>query len=99
MSVARSDDYELQMANVNGVKIHYLKAGNEQTPLVLLHGFGVISQMWISLFEEFGTDHTIIAPDLHGLGDLSRPWSGYDKKTAAVDIRELVKGLDVERID
>jgi pimeloyl-ACP methyl ester carboxylesterase len=87
------------MANVNGVKIHYLKAGNEQTPLVLLHGFGETSQMWISPFEEFGTDCTIIAPDLCDLGDSSRLSSGYDKKTAAVDIRELVKSLGFERID
>jgi pimeloyl-ACP methyl ester carboxylesterase len=96
MSVARSDAYESRMANVNGVKIHYLKAGTEQTRLVLLHGFGETSQMWISPFEEFGTDHTIIAPDLRGLGDSSRPSSAYDKKAAAVDIRELVKSLSFE---
>jgi pimeloyl-ACP methyl ester carboxylesterase len=82
MSVARIDDYESQMANVNCVKIHYLKAGNEQTPLVLLHGFGETSQMWISPFEEFGTGYTIIAPDLRGFGDSARPSPGYDKKTA-----------------
>jgi pimeloyl-ACP methyl ester carboxylesterase len=55
--------------------------------------------MWIPLFADFGKDYTIIAPDIRGLGDSSRPPSGYDKKTAAVDIRELVKSLGYERID
>ena len=55
--------------------------------------------MWIPLFEEFGKDYTIIAPDIRGLGDSSRPPAGYDKKTAAVDIRELIKSLGHERID
>ncbi|HKF94045.1 MAG TPA: alpha/beta hydrolase [Gammaproteobacteria bacterium] len=92
-------NYQSQTANVNGVQIHYLKAGTGKTPLVLLHGFGETSLMWIPLFEEFGRDYTIIAPDMRGLGDSSRPSSGYDKKTAAVDIRELVKSLSYERID
>jgi len=97
--LAQSNNYQSQTANVNGVKIHYLKAGTGKTPLVLLHGFGDTSQMWIPLFGEFSKDYTIIAPDLRGLGDSSRPPSGYDKKTAAVDIHGLVKSLGYERID
>lgn len=97
--LTQSNNYQSQTANVNGVKIHYLKAGTGKTPLVLLHGFGDTSRMWIPLFEELGRDYTVIAPDLRGLGDSSRPSSGYDKKTAAVNIHELVKSLGYERID
>jgi pimeloyl-ACP methyl ester carboxylesterase len=93
------NNYQSQTAVVNGVKIHYLKAGTGKKPLVLIHGFGETSLMWTPLFEEFGKDYTIIAPDIRGLGDSSRPESGYDKKTAAVDIRELVKSLGYDRID
>jgi pimeloyl-ACP methyl ester carboxylesterase len=96
---SQGKNYQSQTANVNGVKIHYLKAGTGKKPLVVIHGFGETSRMWIPLFEEFGNDYTIIAPDIRGLGDSSRPASGYDKKTAAVDIRELVKSLGYERID
>ncbi len=92
-------DYQSGTVNLNGVTIHYLRAGKGAMPLLLLHGFGETSQMWIPLFKEFGSSYTIIAPDLRGLGDSSRPASGYDKKTAAVDIRELVKSLGFERID
>lgn len=96
---SQTKKYQSLTANVNGVRIHYLKAGTGKTPLVLIHGFGETSRMWIPLFEEFGNDYTIIAPDIRGLGDSSRPPSGYDKKTAAVDIRELVKSLGYGRID
>jgi len=85
--------YQSQTANVNGVTIHYLRAGTGKTPLVLIHGFGDTSHMWVPLFDEFGKDYTIIAPDIRGLGDSSRPATGYDKKTMAVDIHELVKSL------
>ena len=53
----------------------------------------IVKAVWIPLFEEFGNDYTIIAPDIRGLGNSSRPPSGYHKKKAAVDIRELVKSL------
>ena len=32
-------------------------------------------------------NHTVIAPDLRGLGDSSKPPTGYDGKTVAEDIR------------
>src|SRR6201986_515443 len=97
--LAQSGKYESLTAKVDGLRCHYLKAGTGKTPLVLLHGFGDTSRMWIPLFEDFGRDYTVIAPDLRGLGDSSRPASGYDKKTAAADIHELVKSLGYERID
>jgi pimeloyl-ACP methyl ester carboxylesterase len=98
-TAASDENYQSQTVHVNGVDIHYLKAGSGSTPLVLIHGFGETSHMWIPLFAEFGGDYTIIAPDIRGLGDSSRPDSGYDKKTAALDIHELVKSLGYERID
>ena len=96
---AQSNKYQSQTANVNGVKIHYLKAGTGKRPLVLIHGFGDTSHMWVPLFDEFGKDFTIIAPDMRGLGESSRPATGYDKKTIAVDIHELVKSLGYQKIN
>ncbi len=98
-SFAQSKNYESLSANVNGVKIHYLKAGTGKKALVLIHGFGDTSHMWIPLFDDFGKDFTIIAPDMRGLGDSSRPAAGYDKKTIANDIHELVKSLGYEKIE
>src|SRR6185295_704803 len=100
MAMAEStfSHFESQRASVNGVSIHYLRAGTGKTPLVLVHGFGDTCHMWVPLFGEFGRDYTIIAPDMRGLGDSSRPATGYDKMTMAVDIHELVKSLGYENI-
>ena|SRR6516162_6842726 len=57
-------NYESLFANVNGVRIHYLKSHSGKTPLVLVHGFGDDARMWLPLFADFGRDYTIIAPDL-----------------------------------
>ena len=96
---AQSMKYQSEKANVNGVTIHYVKAGTGNKTLVLIHGFGDTSHMWIPLFDEFGKDYTIIAPDMRGLGDSSKPVTGYNKKTMAVDIHELVKSLGYSKID
>src|SRR5437667_3013593 len=97
--IAQNNNYQSHTANLGNVKIHYLKAGTGKKTLVLIHGFGDTSHMWIPLFDEFGTDYTILAPDMRGLGDSSRPATGYDKKTIAADIRELVKSLGYQKID
>ncbi|MEP6847833.1 MAG: alpha/beta hydrolase [Acidobacteriota bacterium] len=97
--LAQGKAYQSLSAEVNGVKIHYLKAGTGAKPLILLHGFGETSYMWTSVFGEFVKDFTIIAPDLRGIGDSSQPKTGYEKKTLAIDIHELVKSLGYKKID
>lgn len=82
---------------MNNVTIYYLKAGTGNKTLVLIHGFADTSHMWIPLFDEFGKDYTIIAPDMRGLGDSSKPAAGYDKKTMAADIHELIKALAIRK--
>src|SRR4051812_17249839 len=96
---AQRGAYDSKFANVNGVRLHYLKAGTGKRALVLIHGFGDNANMWIPLFAEMGKDYTVIAPDLRGLGESSREKTGYDKKTAAVDVHELVKSLGYNNID
>jgi pimeloyl-ACP methyl ester carboxylesterase len=95
---AQTNRYQSQTANLSGAKIHYLKAGSGTKTLVFIHGFGDTSHMWVPLFDEFGKDYTIIAPDMRGLGESSRPAAGYDKKTIAADIHELVKSLGFGKI-
>jgi len=77
---------------VNGARIHYTIAGNGPV-VVLLHGYAQTSHMWTPLIPVLATTHTVIAPDLRGAGDSERTPGGYDKKTLAVDTRELVHAL------
>ena len=88
---------ESRFADVNGVKLHYLFAGTGD-PVVLLHGYAQNSHMWRPLFGDLAKTHTVIAPDLRGFGQSSKPESGYEKKTMAQDIHALAASLGFKRI-
>lgn len=85
-----------QTANVNGIKLYYQIGGNG-SPIVLIHGFAETGHMWLPLVDELIKHHTVIIPDLRGAGGSEKAESGYDKKTLAKDIHELVKSLGYER--
>lgn len=86
-----------RFANVNGVKLHYLVAGNGD-PVILLHGYAQNSHMWRPLMAALATTHTIIAPDLRGFGQSSKPMTGFDKKTMAQDVHALATLLGLRRV-
>jgi len=91
-------NFKHQTANVNGINIHYV-IGGEGEPMVLLHGFGQNWYMWNRLLPELSKHFTVIAPDLRGMGESDKPATGYDKKTMAIDIHELVKKLGYKNIN
>ena len=82
-------------AQVNGVKLHY-KIGGHGSPVVLLHGYAQTGHMWVPAMHELVKNHTVIVPDLRGAGGSEKPATGYDKKTMAVDIHELVMTVSYE---
>ncbi len=86
-----------RFADVSGVKIHYLTAG-EGSPVLLLHGFAQTSRMWLPLMAKLATNHRVIAPDLRGFGDSAKPATGYDKKTLAQDIHGLMRSLGIQKV-
>lgn len=77
-------------ASVNGVRLHYVMAGSGE-PLVLLHGLPQTWREWNTMIPEHAKHYTVIAPDMRGFGDSDKPGSGYDKRTVAEDIYQLVK--------
>ena len=84
-------------ATVNGIKINY-KIGGQGPAVVLLHGYAETSHMWLPLMRQLVTSHTAIVPDLRGAGNSERPPDGYDKKTMAKDIRDLVHQLSYGQV-
>lgn len=88
---------ESRFADVDGVKLHYLVAGKGD-PVLLLHGYAQNSHMWRPLIAELAKTHTVIAPDLRGFGQSSKPDTGYDKKTMAKDVHALMASLGHKRI-
>lgn len=83
-------------ANIEGVKLHYLTAGNGPA-VILLHGYAETSRMWRPIIPVLAGRFTVIAPDLPGIGDSDVPASGLDMKSAAIRIHALVRSLNVQR--
>src|SRR5882724_5148786 len=80
----------------DGATIH-LRAGGQGPAVVLLHGFGDTGDMWAPLAAELARDHTVVVPDLRGMGLSSQPPGGYDKRTQAADVRAVLTQLGLDR--
>jgi pimeloyl-ACP methyl ester carboxylesterase len=79
------------------VVLHYVRAGQGE-PVLLLHGWPQSWYCWHKIMPALSERYSIIAPDLRGLGDSSRPLDGYDKATIAEDIRKLLHAhLNIDR--
>jgi pimeloyl-ACP methyl ester carboxylesterase len=94
---AKAPAIQTRSADVNGVKIAYLTAG-QGSPVLLLHGYAQTSHMWKPLIAKLSATHQVIAPDLRGFGQSAKPETGYDKKTLAQDIHGLVTSLGIKQI-
>lgn len=84
-------------ALANGIRLHYVHAGSGD-PVVLLHGWPQTWYMWRKIIPALAERYTVIAPDLRGFGESAKPVDGYDKKTVAEDVHELVRQLGLGRI-
>ena len=67
-------------------------------PVVLLHGWPETWYAWHKVMPALAKNYTVIAPDLRGLGDSSKPLTGYDGKTVTEDIHQLVTQLGFKTI-
>jgi pimeloyl-ACP methyl ester carboxylesterase len=63
---------------------------------VLIHGFGDTGDMWAPLAAELAKNHTVVIPDLRGMGLSSHPAAGFDKNTQAADIRAVLVHLNLD---
>jgi pimeloyl-ACP methyl ester carboxylesterase len=90
--------FETREIETNGVTIH-TRVGGQGPAVVMLHGFGTTGDMWIPMASALVAGHTVIVPDLRGLGLSSRASGGYDKKTQSHDVAGVMDALGVSRAD
>ncbi|TLZ25551.1 MAG: alpha/beta hydrolase [Gammaproteobacteria bacterium] len=88
--------FKTQLVQTNGTSL-YVRVGGKGPAVVLLHGFGDTGDMWGPLATELVKDHTVIVPDLRGMGLSSHPDGGYTKKAQAVDIAGVMDALKVPK--
>ena len=86
-----------QHATVNGVSLHYVTGGAGE-PIICLPGW---PQNWYSFKNialALAEKYKVIVVDIRGMGSSEKPASGYDKKTMAEDIYQLIKHLGLEQV-
>ncbi|MDR6961262.1 pimeloyl-ACP methyl ester carboxylesterase [Pseudomonas brassicacearum] len=87
-------------AYVNGIRMHYLIGGNGESPVLLVHGFPGSWRNWEALMGPLvRAGFTPIVPEYRGAGETDISESGYDKKSMAHDLHELVTSLKIKPVD
>jgi pimeloyl-ACP methyl ester carboxylesterase len=81
------------MANIDpSLRLHYVTAGEGDRTVVLLHGFPQTWWEWHQVIPDLvRAGFRVLALDYRGAGYSSRPQGGYDKRTIAGDIHQLLK--------
>ena len=96
LEAALNQDLRHEWANLGDVRLHYV-TGGEGPAVVLLHGWPQTWYMWRDVLPGLMQRHRVFAVDMRGLGDSSRPATGYDTRTVAQDIWRLMTEVLDER--
>jgi len=91
-------NFQSRMMQTNGTSLN-ARVGGKGPAVVLLHGFGDTGDMWAPLAAALLKDHTVIVPDLRGMGLSAHPETGYTKKNQAADIAGIMDALKVQQAD
>jgi len=86
--------FRTQEIETGGARLH-VRVGGSGPAVLLLHGFGDTGDMWAPVAKLLVKDHTVVVPDLRGMGLSSHPEGGYDKKTQARDIAAVLDALKI----
>ena len=90
--------FQAREITTNGTTL-YVRVGGSGPAVVLLHGYGETGDMWAALAADLARDHTVVVPDLRGMGLSSKPAGGFDKKTQGHDIAGVLDALEIDRTD
>ncbi|BBD98805.1 alpha/beta hydrolase [Sphingobium amiense] len=90
--------FQMKEIATDGTTLH-VRIGGKGPAVLMLHGYGETGDMWAPLARDLMRDHTVIVPDLRGMGLSARPASGYDKKTQGADMAGLLDALKIGQVD
>ncbi len=90
------------------IQLHYLEwqpteqdsplQDNDELPLVMLHSLGTTADMWRLIAAYLGKRHPVIAFDLRGHGQSSKPTDGYDLETVAEDVVQAMAAIGLGQV-
>ena len=90
--------FKTESIATNGTRL-FVRVGGHGPAVVLLHGYGETGDMWAPLAVKLARDHTVIVPDLRGMGLSSHPAGGYDKKTEGGDVAGVLDALKIDKVE
>jgi pimeloyl-ACP methyl ester carboxylesterase len=90
--------FHTQEIKTNGTTLH-VRIGGQGPAVVMLHGFGDTGDMWAPAAAALVKNHTVVVPDLRGMGLSTHPEQGYTKKNQAVDIAGVMDALKISSAD
>jgi pimeloyl-ACP methyl ester carboxylesterase len=90
--------FHTQEIKTNGTTLH-VRIGGQGPAVVMLHGFGDTGDMWAPAAAALVKNHTVVVPDLRGMGLSAHPEQGYIKKNQAVDIAGVMDALKISSAD
>jgi pimeloyl-ACP methyl ester carboxylesterase len=83
--------------HVNGIKMHYVKAGQGERLVLLLHGFPEFWYSWRNQIPALSEQFTVVAPDLRGYNETEKPSWGYGIDVLVNDVISLIRELGYEK--
>lgn len=90
--------FRTQEIATNGTSL-YVRVGGQGPAVVLLHGFADTGDMWAPLAAALAKEHTVIVPDLRGMGLSAHPDTGYTKRNQGNDIAGVLDALKIAKAD
>lgn len=90
--------FQSRFATVNGIRLHYVSGGTGPL-LILLPGWPETWWSYHRIMPRLAKDFRVVSVDLRGMGSSDKPQGGYDKKTMASDVAELVAKLGYRQAD
>jgi pimeloyl-ACP methyl ester carboxylesterase len=85
------------VVEINGIEMHYEIIG-EGEPLLWLHGFMGCGSDWTHIFKQPPAGYRLIAPDIRGHGASTNPSGTFSTRQSALDVRALLRHLNVDRV-
>jgi haloacetate dehalogenase len=95
------DGFERERVRTSEAEINLVRGGSGP-PVLLLHGYPQTHAMWHAVAPRLAERFTVVAADLRGYGDSSKPpggddHAGYSKRAMAADQLEAMAALGFER--
>lgn len=92
-------DLGTERLTVGDLSIHYYQGGpSDGETILMVHGFGASKDNWLRLARHFTQDYRVIALDLPGFGDSSKPYASYDVGTQVERLAAFTQALQVKKL-